>query len=96
MSKGNVNNALKLLTNSMSNGIFPLSNQTLDLLKQKHPQRRESLPETFLQDSFRPIYPVSYDDINESLVMQAAILIKGGFGLSGHDSVGWQRILTSR
>ena len=27
---------------------------------------------------FRPIHPVTYNDINESLVMRAALLIKGG------------------
>ena len=37
MWKGNGNSTLKLFTNSMSNGILPLSNKTLDLLKQKHP-----------------------------------------------------------
>ena len=47
MSKGNVNSALKLLKNSMSNGIHSLSNKTLDLLKQEHP---------LLQDPFRPIH----------------------------------------
>ena len=33
MSKGNVNGAWKVLTKSMPNGILPLSNKTLDLLK---------------------------------------------------------------
>ena len=31
MSKGNVNGALKLLSNNMSNGILPLNNETLKL-----------------------------------------------------------------
>ena len=56
MSKGNVNGALKRLTNSMSNGIFPLYNKTLDLLKQKHAEPKESSAETLLQGPFRPIH----------------------------------------
>ena len=32
MQKGNVNGALRLLTNDMSNGILPLSNKTLQML----------------------------------------------------------------
>ena len=35
MRKGNVNGALRLLTNNMSNGILPLSNETLPMLSLK-------------------------------------------------------------
>ena len=45
MSKDNVNGALKLLTNNMSNGILPLTDAILQLLKQKHPESREPPPE---------------------------------------------------
>ena len=38
MGKGNINGALKLLTNNMTNGILPLDEKTLCSLKQKHPQ----------------------------------------------------------
>ena len=50
----------------MWNGIFPLSDKTLDLLKQKHREPKESSPETLLQALFGPILPVAYDDINKS------------------------------
>ena len=96
MTKGNVNGALKLLTNNMSNGVLPLSKETLALLKQKHPEPVEPSPETFLEGPFRPIHPVVYEDINESLVMRAVMLTKGGSGPSGLDADGWRRIFTSR
>ena len=38
MSKGNVNRALKLLMENMSNRILPLNDKTLKMLKQKHPE----------------------------------------------------------
>ena len=41
MSKGNVNGALKLLTDNMYSGILPLNKDTLELLIQKHPEPRE-------------------------------------------------------
>ena len=95
MSKGNVNGALKLLTKSMSNGILPLSNKTLDLLKQKHSgEPKESAPETDLLGPFRTIHPLAYDEINESSVMRTAMLTKGSRP-TGLDVDGWQRILTS-
>ena len=74
----------------------PLSNKTLDLLKQKHPEPKESSPEIFLQGPFRPIQPVAHDDIKESLVMRAAMLTKGDSGPAGLDANGWRMILTSR
>ena len=76
MSKGNVNGALKLLINSMSNVILPLSNKTLDLLRQKYLRPKESSSETLHHCPSRPIFPVAYDGINKSLVMQTAILTK--------------------
>ena len=40
MKKGNVNGAVKLLTN-MSNGVLPFDDETINLSKQKHPKSRE-------------------------------------------------------
>ena len=40
MQKVDVNGALKLLTNNMANGILPLNEETLKLIKQKHPEAR--------------------------------------------------------
>ena len=96
MNKGIVNGTLKLLTNSVSNRILQLSDKTQDLLKQKHPELKESSPETLLQDPFRPIHPVPHDDIDESLIMRAAMLSKGGSEPSGLDADDWREILTSR
>ena len=36
MQKGNVNGTLKILTDNVSNGIFPLTDETLQLLELKH------------------------------------------------------------
>ena len=36
MQKGNANGALKILTNNMSGGILPLTDETLELLELKH------------------------------------------------------------
>ena len=65
MSKGNVNGALKLLANNMSNGILPLTEATLQLL-QKHPECREPPPEVMIEGPVRKIYPVVYDDVDKT------------------------------
>ena len=49
MSKGNVNGALELLTENMSNGILPLNDKTLKMLKQKHSEANEPPQEVLLQ-----------------------------------------------
>lgn len=41
MSKGNINEALELLTDSMHNGTLPITKETLELLVQKHPEPRK-------------------------------------------------------
>ena len=96
MSKCNVNGALKLLTNNMSNGILPLTDATFQLLKQKHPESREPPPGLLIEGPIRKIHPVVYDDIDEFLILKAATLTKGGSGPSVFDADGWRRILTSR
>ena len=96
MCKGNVNGSLKLLKNNMSNGILPLTVATLQLLKQKHPESREPPPEVLIEGPIRKTHPVVYDDIDESLILKAVTLTKGGSGPSGLDADGWRRILISR
>ena len=96
MSKGNVNEALKLLTNNMLNGVLPLTDATLQLLKQKHPESREPPTEVLIEGPVRKIHPVIQHDIDESLILKAAMLMKGGSGPSGLDADGWRRMLTSR
>ena len=49
MQKGNVNGALKLLTNNMSNGIIPLTEETFHLLRTKHPEMQNAYEEVLLQ-----------------------------------------------
>ena len=96
MSKGNVNGALKLLTENMSNGILPLNDKALTMLKQKHPEANEPPQEVLLQGPTRPVHPIVYEDMDESLILKAAMLTKGGSGPSDLDADGWRKILTSR
>ena len=77
MNKANVNGALKLLTENMSNGILPLNDKTLTLLKQKHPEANEPPQEVLLQGPTRPVHPVVYEDMDESLILKEAMLTNG-------------------
>ena len=95
MQKGNVKGVLKLLTNNMSNGILPLTDETFQFLHAKYPESKEATPDVLFQRPIRQVHTVVYDDIDEVLVMKAAVKTKGGSGPSGLDADGWRRILAS-
>ena len=48
MQKSNVNGALRLLTNNVSNGILPLPDETLQILSLKHPEAQQAQHEAVL------------------------------------------------
>ena len=95
MRKGNVHNAMKLLTNNMKNGVLPLNKKTLEQLKQKHPQRRDADPEIMLPDKPEEIHPIKFDPIDPENVTKAALKTRGEAGPSGLDADGWKRNFTS-
>ena len=96
MQKGNVNGALKSLTNSMSSGILPLTDETLHLLRTKHPEMQNAHGEVLLQGPIKQVHPVAYEAIDEALISKAALKSKGGCGPSGFDAENWRRMLVSK
>ena len=95
MRKGNVNGAIKLLSNNMQDGILPLNKETLDMIKLKHPEGKEISDDVMLNGPLQRIHSIAYESIDENLVLKAATATKGGSGPSGLDADGWRRILTS-
>ena len=95
MSKGNINGAIKLLTNQMENGILPLNDETLNMLKQKHPESQAAHEDVLLTDIPELIHSVRYEDITPDLIRRSAMRTNGGAGPSGLDGDGWRRIITS-
>ena len=61
MQKGDVNGALKILTNNMSGGI--LTGETLQLLELKHPNLKDTSQQAILQGLTQEMYPIVYDDL---------------------------------
>ena len=94
MKKGNVNSAKKILTDNMKNGILPLTGQTLNQLKLKHPEGKEESQEILLTDTPETIHPIKFESIDVEKIQKAAVKTQGGSGPSGMDADGWKRILT--
>jgi len=95
MQKGNVNSAIKLLSNKMQNGILPLNDETLNLLKQKHPKASEASNDVLLPDTPEQIHEIRYEELTAENIRRAAMRTKGGAGPSNMDAEGWKRMLTS-
>ena len=96
MQKGDVDSAIKLITNNMQNGILLLTDTTLKLLKQKHPKSAPATEEVLLPDPPQSIHQIKYENTNVDAVRNTALKTKGGSGPSGMDADGWKRILTSK
>ena len=80
MKKDNVNAALKLLTNNMKDGILPLNIQTLNSLKEKHPESKDGSIDILLTDISQRVHPFKFAGIDKEMVRKAAIKTKGGLG----------------
>ena len=76
------------MTENIPNGILPLNDKTLKMLKQKHPEANEPPQEVLLQGPVRPVHPIVYEDMNESPILKAAMLTKGGSAPSDLDADG--------
>ena len=95
MSQGNVNGAIKLLTNKMENGILPLNEETLKMLRQKHPEPKDAPQDVLLNDEVPSVHSIRFEKINGELIRKVALKTRGGAGPSGLDGDGWKRLLTS-
>lgn len=96
MQKGDVHKAINVVTNNMTGGILPLNDETLEMLRQKHPEGSESYEDTLIQGPIKSVNAVVYDVIDEDMIMRAAKTTKGGSGPSGMDANGWIKIIASR
>eukprot|EP00794_Sanderia_malayensis_P000835 gene836-131_t len=94
--KGEINSALRLLSDNMQNGILPLDTKTLNLLKKKHPPPENPDPSLSFKDSPEKVHPIRFESITAESIKTAAAKTKGGSGSGGLDAVGWRRILTAK
>ena len=60
MQKSNVNRALKLLTNQMSNSSLRLTEETLSQPEIKHPGNREASPDVLLNAPIKKIHSIVF------------------------------------
>ena len=96
MLNGNVNGALRLLSNSGSTGVLKINDETIQQLHEKHPQGEPLYSEMLLQGPVEKIHPVIFDSFNATLVQKVALRTRGAAGPSNMDASNWQTMLGSR
>ena len=69
MRKGNVNSAIKLLTKKMKNGILPLNDETIIILKQKHARSADVFENVLIPEEAETAQCLKHELINAELVL---------------------------
>ena len=80
MRRGSVHNAIKLLTHNMKNGILPLTEKTLQELKQKHPPKCNADPEVLLPKKPKEVHPIKFVSIDAESVRKTRLKTRGEAG----------------
>ena len=98
MLEGNVNGALRWIASksSCSGAPVELTESTVKLLEEKHPQPKTASNECLLSGPFQAPNLVRFDELDEESIYSSAKNLKGSGGPSGLNSEGIKRILCSK
>ena len=95
--EGQINAALRFVSESSSGGVLPLTDDVMAQLKEKHPNPQPAKLGSLLFGPIDDAIPETlYSEINGDMVRQAALRTKGAGGPSGIDANGFRRIMASK
>ena len=94
MEDGKVNKELKLSQSLNKGGILPLTEETFEVLLEKHSKAYEVSNDILIEEEAQNVRTVIYDSIDSEMVRDAAKKTRGT-GPSGLGADGWRRILIS-
>ena len=96
MRQGKVSMAIRSIAEDEKvTGVLPLNDDTLKILKEKHPDAKHALPETKFHGEYQPPHPAIYERITGEMIWKHALHTQGAAGPSGLDAKGWKTILSS-
>ena len=90
--EGQINSALRYLSEDDSGGVLPLTDDVVRQLREKHPDAQRAKLGSLLFGPVEDIPDSVYQEINGELVREAALRTKGSGGPSGVDANGFKRI----
>ena len=82
MFEGKVNAAIKFLSGEENRGVLNADEEVIKALKEKHPPQAPIQCNVLLQGPIDYVSPSYFDEINESMIKNAARLTKGAAGPS--------------
>ena len=95
--EGQINAALRFVSESSNGGVLPLTDDVMAQLKEKHPNPQPTKLGSLLFGPIDDEVPETlYSEINGEMVRQAAMRTKGAGGPSGIDANGFRRIMASK
>ena len=89
--EGQINSALRYLSEDGSGGVLPLTDDAMRQLKEKHPVAQRAKLGSMLFGPVEDIPDAVFQGINGELVREAALRTKGSGGPSGVDRRQWLR-----
>ena len=96
MTKGNVNDRLRPLTNNQCKGILPVDDITMNELHIKHSKASPTYDDVLIQGPIALVNEVIFDGIDKNEILRACLRTKGAAGVWGLDAEALQRILRSK
>ena len=96
MEKGLIKQAARMITKEGNNGVLPMTKETLEKLRKKHPNSTDVNRDALLEGEMKKPHEVIFDEITSDTVKKAAIETKGAAGPSGMDAEMWRGLLTMR
>ena len=94
--EGQINSALRYLSQDDSGGVLPLTSDVVRQLREKHPDAQRAKLGSMLFGPVEDIPDLVFQGINEELVREAGLRTKGSGGPSGVDANGFKRILACK
>ena len=93
---GQINSALRYLSDDDGGGILPLSDDVMRQRREKHPAAQDAHLGSLLFGPIEEVPDTMYYQINGEMVSDAALRTKGSGGPSGVDANGFRRMLACK
>ena len=94
--EGQINSALRYLSENECGGVLPLTVDVMGQLKDKHPEAQEAKLGSLLFGPVEEVHDSLYQQIDGDMIREAALRTKGSGGPSGVDANGFKRVLACK
>ena len=94
--EGQINSALRYLSEADCDGVLPLTDDVMRQLQEKHPEAQEAKLGSLLFGPFEEVHDSLYQQIDGEMISETALRTKGSGGPSGVDANGFKRIFACK